>query len=304
MSADNDESQTYKDLKGFLMADRPDLRLAATQAILQVQDREGMEKVVQHGLVELLAKNASYPELLPVAVNALRALVFLSSHGATSNQCVEDLTEAGGLSRMIEILLSPRPSAKDETLWRQQVNFAMALLANMTRLEAGAVEVAGKTLPDEALSAKQVKELGETPAKPTLELLLARFFNEQYIDEKDVDYNAFVEDNNEDALDSNDADPYQHFSSVLMNLTQVEAGRRFVMRIKRNEGKPDSSVLQKLLPFLRSPNPLRRRGIAGMIRNCCHDSDSAWWLINIVKIVKYILYPLAGTWSLLLQCLT
>jgi len=39
---------------------------------------------------------------------------------------------------------------------------------------------------------------------------------------------------------------------------------------------------------------LRRQGIAGTVRNCCFEKDSAWWLIHEVNVVNHILYPLAG----------
>ena len=286
----NDEVQLYNDLKGFLMADRADLRLAATQAVLQVRDQAGTEKIVEHGLINLLAKNSSYPER-PVAVNALQALVYLTSHGTTANKCVQDLMDAGGLNRMSEVVLSRMPSDKKEVgFWKKQVNFAMGLIANMTRVEAGAVELAGTTMPEEAVSSEELNEKGELPTKPTLELLLARFLNEKYVDEQ----MNFEDLGSGEALDSHHGDPYQHFAAVLTNATQVDAGQRFVMRIHRHKDE-ETSVLQKLLPVLRSPNPLRRRGIAGMLRNCCLDSDSAFWLIHVVKITKHLLYPLSGT---------
>jgi hypothetical protein len=141
--------------------------------------------------------------------------------------------------------------------------------------------------------------------KPTLELLLAKFLNPRYIHEN-VDYQAFLqkdEDEQDDGgkasqsqLDTQDHDPYQHFSAILMNSTQTEAGRQFVLQIRSGQ-----SVLQKLLGQLRSPNPLRRRGIAGMIRNICMERDSAWWLLNVVNINVHLLYPLAGPEALDLE---
>ena len=104
-------------------------------------------------------------------------------------------------------------------------------------------------------------------------------------------------------LDSDDTDPYQHFAAVLYNATQVEAGRRFLLKLRgsSNSNAADapqqpsaSSVLQMLLPQLRSRNPIRRRGVAGTIRNCCLEREAAWWLLNVVKLTRHLLYPLAG----------
>jgi len=38
MAANQDEKKMYEDLLGFLLADRVDLRIAATEAILQIRD--------------------------------------------------------------------------------------------------------------------------------------------------------------------------------------------------------------------------------------------------------------------------
>ncbi|KAL9187152.1 hypothetical protein ACHAXT_010872 [Thalassiosira profunda] len=110
-------------------------------------------------------------------------------------------------------------------------------------------------------------------------------------------------------------DPYQHVAAVIMNVAQLETGRDFLMRLVHNddtkgssgagasEGAPEEggpnegtskSHLQSLLPQLDSPNPHRRRGVAGTIKNCCFSSDSIWWLLNVVHVDKALLMPLAG----------
>ena len=314
---DDDEKKLYEDWKGFLQSDRSDIRLAAVNAVLEVRDREGMEKIIKHDMVSLLAKNASYDDDLTVSVNALKALVHLSSHGTSTNQCIADLLQAGGLNRMLEIVLSSSLSNNnDKQQWNKRVNYAMSLLANMTRTEEGAVELVGRTLPEQAVLSSDDSEPKQLPTKPTMELLLARFLNPAYSHQNETTaktadyYDTLLEDTSaEAALDSDPNDPYQHFAAVLMNSTQTEAGRRFVLKIHhhgdddRKDKKKNSSesaasstytVLQKLLPQLKSPNPVRRRGIAGTLRNCCLERDSAWWYLNVVKLTKHLLYPLAG----------
>jgi len=216
--------------------------------------------------------------------------------------------ESGGMDRMMEIVLSSSQSVSsdndDDNLewWRKRVNYAMALLANMTRTEHGAVELVGRTLPDEAVASSDLKE--KLPHKPTVELILSRFLNPQYIVQNEkVDRATNTTFDNDNVIDEEKSDdPFQHFASVLMNATQAQSGRDFILRIRRpnadagakTNGDDGKTILQVLLPQLRSPNPLRRRGIAGMIRNCCLETDSSWWLLNVVKITKHILYPLAG----------
>ena len=99
--------------------------------------------------------------------------------------------------------------------------------------------------------------------KPTLVLLLERFLNETYIkeevgmendyfrslmndepggDEGGPDHNKIhkedddIDENDQikrhhHRLDAHDKDLYQHFASVLTNMMQIEASRKFLMRI-------------------------------------------------------------------------
>lgn len=122
------------------------------------------------------------------------------------------------------------------------------------------------------------------PSKPTLALLTARFLNNNYIVEQSQQQQEENAEKTESykeqpttapkEQESSGDDPYQHFAAVLMNVTQVEQGRRFVMKIIQNKddlkSKP-SSILQQILPLLKSSNPIRRRGIAGTIKNSCFE---------------------------------
>jgi len=122
------------------------------------------------------------------------------------------------------------------------------------------------------------------PEKPTMTILLSKFLTTSLIrDENDGLQQTF------DEASESLIDPYQHFATILMNVTQLERGRMYLMR--QSEG---TSILETLLLQLRSKNPVRRQGIAGAVKNCCFEKDSAWWLLNQVHILKHLLYPLAG----------
>jgi hypothetical protein len=288
MSSSQDENKVYEELLGFLKSDRSDLRVAAIDAVLSIKDHDNMGRLIKNGAVPPLTKSCSHPH--PVGTKALQALVYLSSSsGPNQAQYIEELLDSGALSRLTEICLSiSPPGAQEKELWKKRTNYAMALLANMTRTERGAVELVGRSLPDEAVH--ELKEGEKLPTKPSLELLLKRFLADNYV--SDLDESDYFDDGAE--RDSNYHDPYQHFGAVLMNSTQVEAGRRFLLRIQHREEGTSTSVLQAVLPQLRSKNPIRRRGIAGTVKNCCLEIDAAWWLLNEVQILKHILYPLAG----------
>jgi len=82
-------------------------------------------------------------------------------------------------------------------------------------------------------------------------------------------------------------DSYQHVATVLMNVTQVERGRKVLLKIS-------DGYLDKVTPSLKASNSIRRHGAAGAIRNICFEKDSSWWLVNEKKIVDFICYPLCG----------
>jgi len=302
------DEDIFKDVIGFLQSERPDLRLAASEAVLQITERDAMSSLVRHGVIKPLCRLASRANE-PSGTLALEALVQLSSRGTSIHQCIEDILGSGGINRMAEIALTQGDS---DGKWRKRVNYALALLANMTRTERGAVELCGFTMPTEAVAIADAENVIEEeqraklPSKPTMALLTAMFLNKSYITEenKPIQKNN-IQDHNDDENENERSieelavctnDPFQHFAAILMNATQVEQGRRFVMRIHREQDKAKKgvSMLERLLPELKSSNPIRRRGIAGTLKNCCFEKDASWWLINEVDIIPKLLYPLAG----------
>lgn len=280
MASNNDETQLYLDLKSFLTSSRSDIRREATQALLQCR----IDLCVEHELVRtIVTQNIQHDDHV-VQQQAFQGLIHLTSSttgpAATDTQnAIEQILEANGVARILEVVL--------EAPNTEVVNRALAVLVNLTRTEAGAVEFIGKAYPDEALTPEEWKERDEINSpKPSLEVLFSRFISASL----DVEHFRNISISELDS-DTQQHDPYQHVASILLNVTQVENGRRFLTKLSSDNR---SSRLQQVLPQLRSPNPLRRRGIAGTVRNCCLDQDSTWWLLNVVRITTHILYPLAG----------
>mmetsp|Transcript_12629 Transcript_12629/g.18961 ORF Transcript_12629/g.18961 Transcript_12629/m.18961 type:complete len:362 (-) Transcript_12629:32-1117(-) len=236
--SDNDAS-VYTDLVEFLKSPRADLCKAAVNATASVTDQSGMEKLIKYGAVGPLCKLINRPECSGEAVDAL---LRLSSEVPTfCSQAATDMTEAGMVTRVLEVVLAKDKDAK-------YVDSALALLVNTTRTEAGAVAMLG---PDGS----------ERPVP-----LLTRFLA---------------------PVPTGEMDKWQNVAGVLMNLTQVEGGRQFVTRIS-------TGVLEKLLPQLRSSNVVRRRGVAGVVKNICFTKENSFWLLHEIGIIKHLLYPLAG----------
>lgn len=259
----DEDATAIAEWKEFLQSDRDDVRRAAMKAITEVAEVDSY----LIDFVPILCRKSLHE------IEGLQALLRLVTHGSTANACLYELKNNSGIPRLLEVALLGNGD-------NIMLNCAMSLLANLTRTEEGAVELVGKTLPDEAV----VKEEMTVPkVRPTMDLLLHRFLT---LPAKSIDYTNL----STEKLDSNSADPYQHFAAILMNSTQTNAGRRFIFQLHETQ----STVLERLLPQLRSPNPIRRRGIAGVVRNACLERDSAWWLLNTVNITKHLLYPLAG----------
>ena len=305
-ATNQDNNSVYEDLKGFLQSSRADLRLEATKAVLQVvasSDRKQALQLVQHdGILLSLLRIVSDTSSPECSANSLQAILYLSSSmDEFTNQCVEELLQANAVPRLVEFVmaLNPSPSSSADSKKKDSktssssssalINYGLGILANLTRTEAGAISLVGTTFPDEAIpTIQEESEVVVESTKPTMELLLDRFLNPQFIQSSQ---------SSDSPDDTSSHDPYQHFAAMLMNATQIELGRKFVLKIPtHDESTKDTkkSVLERLLPQLQHSNPIRRRGVSGCIRNCCLDVDSAWWMLNVVKIVSPLLMPLAG----------
>ena len=330
--------KVYHELLSFLSSSRDDLRKAAAEATLsaltdQSSCNETASKLSSLNAIKPLCRIASSTS---GSLEALASLSILCAHDIVGNQCILDFIEGGGIGRCIEIALEAYPANADEEKlaeWRKRVNYACALLANGTRVEAGAVEFVGLSFPDEAIPSSHLEQKSMDPAdeikrdvKPTATLLLSRLLNHSFIDTKSNEYKDSLESMGGDGeydsdLDENDLndesqeqdleqqkaqpakgdghyDPYQHVASVLMNITQLESGRKFLMKLNHKQSTDSKSAstshLQTIMPELNSPNVHRRRGISGTLKNCCFSQDSTWWLLNVVYIDKALLLPLAG----------
>lgn len=80
-----------------------------------------------------------------------------------------------------------------------------------------------------------------------------------------------------------------HLAMLLCNLSQLEECRRKLMDKEFN-------LIGRLLPLLNyTLSDIRRKGVVGVIRNCCFDSDHHDWLLgDEVDLLTALAYPLAG----------
>ncbi|CAI9756206.1 unnamed protein product [Fraxinus pennsylvanica] len=84
-------------------------------------------------------------------------------------------------------------------------------------------------------------------------------------------------------------DPFEHVASILVNISQKEAGRKLLLDPKRG-------LLKQIIRQFDSGSPLRKKGVSGTIRNCCFEADSQ--LQNVLLISEFLwpalLLPVAG----------
>ncbi|KAG6396557.1 hypothetical protein SASPL_142709 [Salvia splendens] len=84
-------------------------------------------------------------------------------------------------------------------------------------------------------------------------------------------------------------DPFEHVASILVNISQKEAGRKLLLEPKRG-------LLKQIIRQFDSPSPLRKKGVSGTIRNCCFEAENQ--LQNLLLVSEFLwpalLLPVAG----------
>ncbi|GAB4839991.1 hypothetical protein Ancab_020700 [Ancistrocladus abbreviatus] len=84
-------------------------------------------------------------------------------------------------------------------------------------------------------------------------------------------------------------DPFEHVGSILVNISKMEAGRKFLLDPKRG-------LLKQIIRQFDSTSALWKKGVLGTIRNCCFEAETQ--LPNILLTSEFLwpalLLPVAG----------
>ncbi|KAL8161519.1 hypothetical protein V2J09_013008, partial [Rumex salicifolius] len=84
-------------------------------------------------------------------------------------------------------------------------------------------------------------------------------------------------------------DHFEHVGSVLVNISKAEPGRKLLLDPKRG-------LLKQIIMQFDSTSLIRKKGVAGAIRNCCFDAESH--LPNLLLASEFLwpalLLPVAG----------
>ncbi|GLU09406.1 hypothetical protein SLE2022_262700 [Rubroshorea leprosula] len=85
-------------------------------------------------------------------------------------------------------------------------------------------------------------------------------------------------------------DPFDHVGSILVNISQKEAGRKMLL-------DPKQGLLKQIIRQFDSARPLRKKGVSGTIRNCCFEAENQ--LQDLLLISEFLwpalLLPVAGS---------
>ncbi|TMW63206.1 hypothetical protein Poli38472_002147 [Pythium oligandrum] len=255
------DTKTLEDLVGFLSSPRPELRKSASSMLVNLSASDQAVYQLLHlqknDVIQGLCRVVS--DLRPIAEDAIKALINLTAiHPDASERTIKfDL-----LNRVMTQL--------EDDEWRLK-NLSMMLLANVTTTEAGARALIGAdTQAGAATAAYREKKI---------RTLTVSFM------ESEPEPDGVDADSGEAKWD----DEYQYVAVILGNISQLEEGRQFILKVRNGK-----TLIEALLPQLRSPNLVRRRGITALIKNLCFDTDSHFLLYDHLDIPSKLMYLLAG----------
>ncbi|KAK9090715.1 hypothetical protein Sjap_023892 [Stephania japonica] len=82
---------------------------------------------------------------------------------------------------------------------------------------------------------------------------------------------------------------FEHIGSILVNISKIEAGRKFLL-------DPKNGLLKQIIRQSDSASQVRKKGVSGTIRNCCFEAENQ--LHNLLLTSEFLwpalLLPVAG----------
>lgn len=84
-------------------------------------------------------------------------------------------------------------------------------------------------------------------------------------------------------------DEVQYVANVFANVTQLQSGRDFLLQERTGE-----TLIELLVSQFHSPNVVRRRGLANMVKNLCFETDLHAYLLTELDVLNLILFRLVG----------
>uniref|UniRef100_A0AAV1TCT0 Protein HGH1 homolog n=1 Tax=Peronospora matthiolae TaxID=2874970 RepID=A0AAV1TCT0_9STRA len=255
-----EQVKSVEELVSFLSHSRPEVRKSASSLLVDLTaSDQGIHQLLQlkkPDVVQALCRIVS--DMRPIAEDAIRALINLTAANPVACE------------RSLEFDLLNRVMAQvGDDEWRL-IDYSMMLLANVSTTPEGAKALLGydEKLTEAALVVRERKIRTLT--------------------------NSFLDGQPEpDGIDSCGEpkwdDEYQYVANILANISQLEQGRDFLLKIRQS-----TSLAGALLLQLKSPNVVRRRGVTAALKNLCFDSDNHFYLYDQLDIPTHMMVLLAG----------
>lgn len=253
--------KSMEELVSFLSHPRPELRKSASSLLINMTaSDQGMFQLLQlkkFDVVQALCRVVS--DMRPIAEDAIKSLINLTA------------SNPGACERALKYDLLNRIMAQvEDSEWRL-IDYSMMLLANVTTTPDGAKALLGydDKMTDATLAVRERKIRTLT--------------------------NSFLEGEPEpDGVDSTTGEPkwddeFQYVANILANISQLEQGRAFLLKMRQN-----TSLAGALLPQLKSPNVVRRRGVTAALKNLCFDTDNHFYLYDQLDVPTHMMCLLAG----------
>ena len=215
-----------------------------------------------------LCKGQTFPVLIPhlvrltshnnrtISGNALDSLIYMSSEHP---ECSRQIIALGTVTRLLDSVISASPT---------NINSRLMLLTNITTEHEGTLQLLD--MKDSDLKGQKLLRLAIRFANPPESLAIPRA---EEIKGLPIMATSFSEDE------------YQYASFILMNATLIKEGREIFYDNPR-------FFMPAFLEAMSSPNPIRKQGIIGVIRNLCFEADRHEFMIKQAKIIPHIIKPL------------
>ncbi|KAF4320627.1 hypothetical protein BBO99_00004795 [Phytophthora kernoviae] len=253
--------KSMEELVSFLSHPRPELRKSASSLLINMTaSDQGIFQLLQlkkYDIVQALCRIVS--DMRPIAEDAIKALINLT---AANPVACERALKYDLLNRVM--------TQVEDAEWRL-IDYSMMLLANVTTTPEGAKALLGydDKMTDATLAVREKKIRTLT--------------------------NSFLEGEPEpDGVDTatGDAkwdDEYQYVANILANISQLEQGRAFLLKLRQS-----TSLAGALLSQLKSPNVVRRRGVTAVLKNLCFDTDNHFYLYDQLDLPTHMMFLLSG----------
>lgn len=270
MTAHDDESfsKSVKELVSFLAHPRAELRKSSTRLLVDLTASENGIQELMHSQIDVVrALCRLFGDMQSIARDALKTAINLT---AASPIFCEKAVQSDAIGRVLNLIA--------DIDW-SLANLSMMLLANITTITTGVKALIGAEDND-----------------PTSKSIDYREFQMRRLTDR------FLETQPEpDGADAQTGEPiwdddFQYVAAIFANISQIEQGRDFLLR-NRKEGV----VVKHLLPQMNSPNVIRRRGIVHAVRNLCFDTNNHFLLYDQLDIVSTLQYLLIGPEELEIQ---